>query len=117
MAQSIAHDSHHIIATGSSDALIVKAINELIKLKGGIVVVDEHETHSLALPIAGLMSNDDIAAVSAEQRKLVDCTRRLKCTLSSPIVALSFMQLIVIPELKITDQGLFDGKAFQYLNE
>lgn len=117
MAQSIAHDSHHIIATGSSDALIVKAINELIKLKGGIVVVDEHEAHSLALPIAGLMSNDDIAAVSAEQRKLVDCTRRLKCTLSSPIVALSFMQLIVIPELKITDQGLFDGKVFQYLNE
>lgn len=117
MAQSIAHDSHHIIATGSSDALIAKAINELIKLKGGIVVVDEHETYSLALPIAGLMSNEDIAKVSNEQRKLVEQVRRLKCTLSSPIVALSFMQLIVIPELKITDQGLFDGKAFKYLNE
>lgn len=117
VAQSIAHDSHHIIATGSSDELIVKAINELIKLDGGIVVVDEHETHSLALPIGGLMSNEDITKVSNEQRMLVEQTRRLKCTLSSPIVALSFMQLIVIPELKITDQGLFDGKAFKYLNE
>ncbi len=117
IAQSIAHDSHHIIATGSSDELIVKAVNELIELKGGIVVADDKETHSLALPIAGLMANDDIATVSAEQRRLVDYTRRLKCTLSSPIVALSFMQLIVIPELKITDQGLFDGKEFKYLNE
>lgn len=116
IAQSIAHDSHHIIATGSSDEFIVKAVNELIKLQGGIVVIDKNEITSLALPIAGLMANDTIDHVAAEQRKLVAHTKRLQCPLSSPLVALSFMQLIVIPELKITDQGLFDGKAFQYLS-
>lgn len=115
LAQSIAHDSHHIIATGSSDELIVKAVNELIRMKGGIVVTDPQKTSSLALPIAGLMSNDPIDEVATAQQQLITHLRMLHCPLQSPIVALSFMQLTVIPELKITDQGLFDVKNFKYL--
>jgi len=115
LAQSIAHDSHHIIATGSSDELIVKAVNELIRMKGGIVVTDPRKTSSLALPIAGLMSNDPIDEVATAQQQLTTHLRMLHCPLQSPIVALSFMQLTVIPELKITDQGLFDVAKFEYI--
>lgn len=115
IAQSIAHDSHHIIATGSSDELIVKAINRLIEMKGGIVVVDEQSETSLALPIAGLMSNAPIEEVSMAQQELLAHLRRLSCPLQAPIVTLSFMQLIVIPELKITDQGMFDVAKFAYI--
>ena len=115
LAQSIAHDSHHIIATGSSDELIVKAVNELICMKGGIVVADPEKTSSLALPIAGLMSNKPIDEVATAQQQLITHLRMLRCPLQSPIVALSFMQLIVIPELKITDQGLFDVVQFKYI--
>ena len=115
LAQSIAHDSHHIIATGSSDELIVKAVNELIRMKGGIVVADPEKTSSLALPIAGLMSNKPIDEVATAQQQLITHLRMLRCPLQSPIVALSFMQLIVIPELKITDQGLFDVVQFKYI--
>ena len=116
LAQSIAHDSHHIIATGSSDELIVKAVNELIQMKGGIVVVDPNKTHSLPLPIAGLMSDSPIDEVATAQQQLTTHLRMLRCPLMSPIVALSFMQLIVIPELKITDQGLFDVGKFKYIS-
>lgn len=116
IAQSIAHDSHHIIATGSSDKLIAKAINHLISLKGGIVVVDENSETSLALPIAGLMSNEPIDVVADKQQALLAHLRRLSCPLQSPLIALSFMQLIVIPELKITDQGLFDVREFKYIS-
>ena len=116
LAQSIAHDSHHIIATGSSDELIVKAVNELIRMKGGIVVAAPNKVSSLALPIAGLMSNNPIDEVATAQQQLTTHLRMLRCPLMSPIVALSFMQLIVIPELKITDQGLFDVKEFRYIS-
>ena len=116
LAQSIAHDSHHIIATGSSDELIVKAVNELIGMKGGIVVAAPNNISSLALPIAGLMSNKPIDEVATAQQQLITHLRMLRCPLMSPIVALSFMQLIVIPELKITDQGLFDVKEFRYIS-
>lgn len=115
LAQSIAHDSHHIIATGSSDELIVKAVNELIRMQGGIVVTDPQKTSSLALPIAGLMSNDPIDEVATAQQQLTTHLRMLHCPLQSPIVALSFMQLTVIPELKITDQGLFDVAKSKYI--
>lgn len=115
MAQSIAHDSHHIIATGSSDELIVKAINKLIELQGGIVVVDEHTETTLPLPIGGLMSNEPLETVAARQIALIQHLRQLQCTLSSPLIALAFLQLVVIPELKITDQGLFDVQQFKYI--
>ena len=115
IAQTIAHDSHHVIATGSSDKLILKAIEELISLQGGIVVTDDEKMTSLAFPIAGLMANDTCERVANKQRALMQHLKELKCPLSSPIVALGFMQLVVIPELKITDRGLFDVIQFKYL--
>lgn len=115
LAQSIAHDSHHIIATGSNDGLIVKAVNQLIDMQGGIVVVDEMKSTMLSLPIAGLMSDKPAEEVADAQNQLLKHLHELHCPATSPIVALSFMQLIVIPELKITDQGLFDVSRFQYI--
>lgn len=115
IAQTIAHDSHHVIATGSSDELIVKAIHELIRLEGGIVVTDDNRTTSLPLPIGGLMANDTCENVAKEQLALMQHLKELKCPLSSPIVALAFMQLPVIPELKITDKGLFDVINFKFI--
>ena len=115
MAQSIAHDSHHIIATGSSDELIVKAVNRLIELQGGIVVVDEQSETTLPLPIGGLMSNEPAEVVAEKQISLIQHLRRLNCRLSSPLIALAFLQLVVIPELKITDKGLFDVVKFKYI--
>lgn len=115
IAQSIAHDSHHVIATGSSDELILKAIEELIRLQGGIVVADKEKTTSLAFPIAGLMANETCEHVASKQRALMQHLKELKCPLSSPMVALGFMQLIVIPEIKITDRGLFDVIKFDFI--
>lgn len=115
IAQTIAHDSHHIIATGSSDEFIVKAIKELIDLQGGIVVTDANKTTSLACPVGGLMSNDTCEHVANKQRALMEHLHDLDCPLSSPIVALAFMQLVVIPELKITDKGLFDVIKFDFI--
>lgn len=115
IAQTIAHDSHHVIATGSSDELIHKAIMELILLQGGIVVTDAKKTTSLAFPIAGLMANATCNHVANKQRELMAHLKELKCPLSSPIVALGFMQLIVIPEIKITDKGLFDVVKFDFI--
>lgn len=115
LAQSIAHDSHHLIATGSSDELIVKALNKLVDMQGGIVVADGQRSTTLELPIAGLMSNKPVDEVAAAQQALVDHLQQLQCPLLSPLIALSFLQLIVIPELKITDQGLFDVLHFKYL--
>lgn len=115
IAQTIAHDSHHVIATGSSDELIHKAITELILLQGGIVVTDAQKTTSLAFPIAGLMANATCNHVANKQRELMAHLKELQCPLSSPIVALGFMQLIVIPELKITDKGLFDVIKFDFI--
>lgn len=115
VAQTIAHDSHHIIATGSSDELIYQAISELIQLQGGIVVVDEQKTTSLAFPLGGLMANSTCDFVAHKQHELIQHLKALNCPLASPIVALGFMQLVVIPELKITDRGLFDVNEFRYI--
>ena len=116
MAQTIAHDSHHIIATGSSDALIVKATNRLIGIQGGIVVTDGHKETTLSLPIAGLMSPDSTEEVARQQKALLQHLTELHCPLTSPMVALSFMALPVIPELKITECGLFDFNQFKYIS-
>lgn len=115
IAQTIAHDSHHVIATGSSDEMIYQAITELIQLQGGIVVTDPHKTTSLAFPIGGLMANATCDHVAEKQIALMAHLKELSCPLSSPIVALGFMQLLVIPELKITDKGLFDVNEFKYI--
>ena len=117
IASSVAHDSHNIIAVGCSDALIAKAVNAVIEQKGGVCAVTENEVHLLALPIAGLMSDKDGFEV-AEAYAVLDSfvKNKLHSPLSAPFMTLSFMALLVIPELKLSDKGLFDGRTFHFID-
>jgi adenine deaminase len=117
IASSVAHDSHNILATGCSDELISKAVNAIIGQKGGICAVDEEHIWLLPLPIAGLMSDEegfDVAARYAEIDRIV--REEFASPLSAPFMTLSFMALLVIPELKLSDKGLFDGRGFHFID-
>jgi adenine deaminase len=112
-ASSIAHDSHNIISAGTNDADIVFAVNEIIRLKGGLSVAVEGEVSSLKLNIAGIMSDSSCEEVASEYEVLSAKVRSMGCELRAPFMTLSFMALLVIPELKIGDRGLFDVKQFR----
>ena len=114
MASSIAHDSHNIVAIGTSDKDIVSAINRLIELKGGIIVCDGEESHELPLPVGGLMSDLDCITVAERYRKLKKQAKLQGCPFNAAFMTLSFMCLPVIPELKLTDKGLFDATRFEF---
>ena len=115
IASCVGHDSHNIIAVGTTDELICEAVNLIIENKGGISAVSENESQVLPLPIAGIMTNADGREV-AKQYSAIDAFVKdeLKCTLTAPFMTLSFMALLVIPQLKLSDKGLFDGKTFQF---
>ena len=109
----MAHDSHNIIAVGVDDESIATAINSVIQEKGGVSCVNKTETKILPLPVAGLMSSADPYEV-AEQYTIIDAmSKALGSQLGSPFMTLSFMALLVIPHLKLSDQGLFDGDQFK----
>ncbi len=111
-ASSIAHDSHNIIAAGACDRDIIAAVNEIVNLKGGLSIAADGKINSLQLNIAGIMSDKPCAEVASKYEKLSDSVKNLGCKMSAPFMTLSFMALLVIPELKISDKGLFDGKNF-----
>lgn len=113
IAGSIAHDSHNIIAVGTTDNEIVNAINKIIEIKGGIVVCNNDQTDFLKLEIAGLMTNENVYSVAKKYESLDFKAKTLGAKLKAPFMTLSFMALLVIPELKIGDKGLFDGKKFE----
>ena len=115
IASCVGHDSHNIIAVGTSDELICKAVNSIIENKGGISAVSEKDIAVLPLPIAGIMTNAD-GTVVAKQYAAIDkkVKEEFNCTLSAPFMTLSFMALLVIPQLKLSDKGLFDGQSFQF---
>lgn len=115
LASSIAHDSHNIIAVGANDDDLCRAVNLVIESKGGVSLVDGAEERLLALPVAGLMSNQDGYEVARKYSELDAGARALGSTLASPYMSLSFMALLVIPELKLSDKGLFDGGRFAFL--
>jgi adenine deaminase len=115
IAGSIAHDSHNICAVGTSDEEIIKAIKEVQKTQGGLVVVNENETLKLSLPIAGLMSDKNCVSVAKEYKTLSEQAKKLGCTLHAPFMTLAFMSLLVIPELKLSDKGLFDVNKFDFI--
>ena len=113
IASTVAHDSHNIIAVGVNDHEIVQAINTVIQEKGGISCVKEQELKVLGLPVAGLMSKDDPYMVAEAYSTIDAMAKSLGSTLGSPFMTLSFMALLVIPHLKLSDKGLFDGDRFK----
>jgi adenine deaminase len=116
LASSVAHDSHNIVAVGVDDESICKAVNLLIACKGGVSYVKENTELVVPLPVAGLMSNEDGYRV-AEQYSMIDKeAKEAGSTLASPFMTLSFMALLVIPHLKLSDLGLFDGDKFEFVN-
>jgi len=115
LASTVAHDSQNIIAVGTDINSLCQAINSIIKKQGGIVVVDANQqSHLLSLPIAGLMSNEDADKVAEQYKDLNHRAKQLGSTLRAPFMTLSFMALLVIPELKLSDKGLFDGLKFDF---
>ncbi len=117
MASTVAHDCHNIIAIGVDDDSMCAAINALIDCKGGISVArDKNDVTCLPLPIAGLMSLDNGYKVAEAYTNLNKITRELGTTLHAPFMTLSFMALLVIPSLKLSDKGLFDGSKFEFVS-
>lgn len=117
IASTVAHDSHNIIAAGVDDESICRAVNLVILAKGGISAVAPSAQKILALPVAGLMSNEDGYSV-ADSYTVVDkmVKQVLESTLQAPFMTLSFMALLVIPHLKLSDLGLFDGDVFELIH-
>ena len=114
LATSVAHDSHNIVAVGCSDEDIARAINLLIYTKGGMVACSETEFALLPLPVAGLMSLEEGSRVAEDYERADALAHEFGCRLHSPFMTLSFMALLVIPELKLSDKGLFDGTRFGF---
>ena len=114
IASSVSHDSHNIVAVGSNDEDIAKAVN-LTSKHGGFSFVGKN-TFNLPLPIAGLISTEKLDIVVDKLKKINTLTKEMGCKMSSPFISLSFMTLLVIPELKISDKGLFDSKNFEFVS-
>ena len=114
IASSIAHDSHNIIAVGATDEDIVAVVNRLVENKGGITVGTSEKLLDLPLEVAGLMSTQIGEEVAARYQLLNAEAQKLGSTLKSPFMTLAFMSLLVIPELKLGDKGLFDVNKFEF---
>ena len=114
LASSVAHDSHNIVAVGVTDKDILHAVNLLIEHTGGVTAYCSTEMVAVPLPVAGLMSNEDGYEVAAAYENADALAKRLGSTLYAPFMTLAFMSLLVIPELKLSDQGLFDGLGFGF---
>ncbi|QMU27609.1 adenine deaminase [Adhaeribacter radiodurans] len=114
IASSVAHDSHNIIAVGTDDVSICKAVNLLIEVHGGIAAVNGGDLKLLPLPVAGIMSAENGYEVALAYSEIDAMSKELGSTLHSPFMTLSFMGLLVIPALKLSDQGLFDGEKFTF---
>jgi adenine deaminase len=115
IASSVAHDSHNIVAVGVDDESLCKAINLVIAERGGISCVNGLSHHILGLPMAGLMSSEDGYSVADKYTSIDAASKSLGSDLSAPFMTLSFMALLVIPHLKLSDKGLFDGDTFSFV--
>jgi adenine deaminase len=114
IASTVAHDSHNIVAVGTTDAEITLAINRIIDSKGGIVACHGEQSCLLALPIGGLMSDVEGKHIALKYEEVDAWAKELGSSLNAPFMTVAFMSLLVIPELKLTDTGLFDGSIFAY---
>ncbi len=116
IATSVAHDSHNIVAVGVTDHEICEAVNMVIGNRGGLAVCSSGMRESIALPIAGLMSNEDAHTIAGKYARLDELAKKLGSPMSSPFLTLSFMALLVIPRLKLSDKGLFDAEQFSFID-
>jgi adenine deaminase len=114
IASSVGHDSHNIIAVGVSDELICKAVNLIIENRGGVCAVSETEEKILPLPVAGIMSDTSAQETGKAYAEIDAMAKEMGSSLKAPFMTLSFMALLVIPSLKLSDKGLFDGTSFQF---
>jgi adenine deaminase len=114
IASSVAHDSHNIIVVGCDDESIARAVNLVIQEKGGLSLIDDKTEMVIGLPVAGLMSDQDCETIGNAYAKIDAAAKNLGSTLRAPYMLLSFMALLVIPQLKLSDKGLFDGSSFKF---
>ncbi len=115
LASSVAHDSHNIVAVGVDDESICNAVNMVIEHQGGVSIIKDDLDMIVALPVAGLMSNEDGYKVAKQYAMIDKAAKEAGSTLGSPFMTLSFMALLVIPHLKLSDKGLFDGDSFSLI--
>jgi len=115
LASTVSHDSHNIVAVGTSDVEIVSAINQIIDSKGGILACDGDRVCLLPLPVAGVMSADEGSVIAQRYEEIDAMAKELGSTLQAPFMTVAFMSLLVIPELKLGDRGLFDGRNFKFV--
>ena len=114
IGSSVGHDSHNIIAVGVSDEAICKAVNLIIENKGGICAISNSEEKIVSLPVAGIMSDKDGQTIGKQYAELDKMAKQMGSKLHAPYMTLSFMALLVIPSLKLSDKGLFNGKTFKF---
>ena len=114
IASSVGHDSHNIIAVGATDEAICKAVNLLIENKGGICAVSDSDSKVVSLPVGGIMSDKDGITIGTLYAQLDQIAKAYGSTLHAPYMTLSFMALLVIPSLKLSDKGLFDSSNFKF---
>jgi len=114
IASSVGHDSHNIIAVGVSDEDICRAVNLIIENKGGICAISNSEEKIVSLPVAGIMSDKDGETIGKQYAELDKMAKRFGSKLNAPYMTLSFMALLVIPSLKLSDKGLFNGSEFKF---
>ena len=115
IASSVSHDSHNIIAIGVDDKAILEVINAVMDANGGIAVYDNKEMLVLPLPIGGIISNLSVYETSDLYKRLNNKAKEMGSTLDAPFMTLSFMSLLVIPELKINEKGLFTTTTFSHI--
>jgi len=115
IASSVGHDSHNIIAVGVDDSSIAFAVNLIIEAKGGVSAVSKNKSKILELPVAGIMSSSDGYDVANQYKSIDQMAKDMGSKLESPFMTLSFMALLVIPEIKLSDRGLFDGNKFEFI--
>jgi len=115
LAATVAHDSHNIVAVGAGDEDLCAAVNALVACKGGLAAVSGSQREVLPLPVAGLMTTADGWETAVAYEKLNAAVAAWGCKLGAPFMTLSFMALLVIPSLKLSDKGLFDGSTFTFV--
>ena len=116
IASSVAHDCHNIVVVGTSDEEICNAVNLIIKNRGGVCTVNGAENKMLALPVAGIMSDKNAWETGKLYQEIDAMAKELGSNLKAPFMTLSFMALLVIPDLKLSDKGLFSGKTFSFVD-